>query len=52
MGVPRDHHFFMTMWFDEITSLMECYVYEWFDGVTYNPIVLSVPLGSLKTSLS
>ena len=44
--------FFMTVRSDGITSLMRCYVYEWSNGVTYSLIVLSVPLGSLKTSLS
>uniref|UniRef100_A0A9I9ELX8 Uncharacterized protein n=1 Tax=Cucumis melo TaxID=3656 RepID=A0A9I9ELX8_CUCME len=50
MGFPRDHHLFMIVWSDGITTLMRCYVYEWSDGVTYSPIILSVHLGSLKTS--
>ena len=52
MGVPREHHLFMIVWSDGITSLMKYYVYEWSDGVTYSPIILCVLLGSLKTSLS
>ena len=33
-------------------SVMICYVHEWSNGVTYSPIVLSVPSCLLKTSLS
>ena len=56
MGVPRDHHFFMTVSFNGITNLMRCYVYEWPDfpkcsfGFTEDQFVLCVLSSSLKTN--
>ena len=60
MGVLKDHHLFMNVWSDEITSLMRClkcsfgfaenqFVLGVLSSLPNISFVLGVPLGSPKT---